>query len=43
VHFWEAALTDADIPWVQAWVRQRVLRGFHAQGNFNQDDTKDMA
>ena len=42
VYFWEAALTDADIQWVQAQVRQRVLRGLTSQGYLDRDDAKDM-
>jgi hypothetical protein len=32
VRFQEAVLTDAEVQWVQARVRQRVLRWFARQG-----------
>ena len=43
VRFREAVLTDADVQWVQARVRQRVLRWFVRQGYLDKDDAKDMA
>lgn len=43
VRFPEATLTDADIPRVQARVRQRVLRWFADQGFLDPDDAKDIA
>jgi hypothetical protein len=43
VRFREAVLTDADVRWVQARVRQRVLRWFARQGYLDKDDAKDMA
>ena len=43
VRFREAVLTDADVPWVQARVRQRVLRWFARQGYLDKEDAKDMA
>ena len=43
VRFREAVLSDADVQWVQARVRQRVLRWFVRQGYLDKDDAKDMA
>jgi hypothetical protein len=43
VRFREAVFTDADVQWVQARVRQRVLRRFARQGYLDKDDAKDMA
>ncbi|MCP4869092.1 MAG: hypothetical protein GY898_10290, partial [Proteobacteria bacterium] len=43
VRFRETVLTDADIQWVQARVRQRVLRWFARQGYLDKDEAKDMA
>ncbi len=42
VRFREAALTDADVQWVQARVRQRVLRWFVRQGYLDKDDAQEM-
>jgi hypothetical protein len=35
-------LTDADVQWVQALVRQRVLRWFVRHGYLEKDDAKEM-
>ncbi len=43
VRFREAVLTDADVQWVQARVRQRVLRWFARRGHFEKDDAQEMA
>ena len=41
MRFREAVLTDADVQWVQARVRQRVLRWFARQGYLDKDEAKD--
>ncbi len=43
VRFRESVLTAEDIQWVQARVRQRVLRWFSRQGYLDRDDAKGMA
>jgi hypothetical protein len=42
MRFREAVLTAEDIQWVQARVRQRVLRWFSRQGYLDKDDAKEM-
>jgi hypothetical protein len=43
VRFREAVLTDADVQWVQARTRERVLRWFVRQGYLDKDDAREMA
>ncbi len=43
VRFRESVLTAEDIQWVQARVRQRILRWFATRGYLDKDDAREMA